>query len=267
MSGVDYKKLVNWVSVLVLVLVLFVGVKTVNEIKAFRYIGADSFSENNSISVSGEGEVFATADIANFSFSVVENGDTVGEAEEAATTKWNDILAYLEAEGVEERDVKTTNYMVEPQYAPQAPNVAWIPLVEREIVGYTVTQSAQVKVRDTDTTGELLSTVGDMGVRNLSGISFTIDDEDELYAEARALAILDAREKAQDLARSLGISLGRVVGFYENGGGMPYYAYATEERAMSQMDAGMGGDMVITPDIPMGENRIVVQVEVMYRIR
>jgi len=263
MSGVDYKKLVSLVGVLVLVLVAFVGVKTINEIKAFRYIGADSFSENNSISISGEGEVFATADIANFSFSVVENGDTVGEAEEAATTKWNEILAYLENEGVEDRDVKTINYAVEPQYAPQDPGVNWIPRVEREIVGYSVTQSAQVKVRDTTTTGELLSTVGDMGVRNLSGISFTIDDEDELYAEARALAILDAREKAGELARSLGISLGRVVGFHENGGGMPRYSYALEQRAMDQADGGM----VASPDIPMGENRIVVNVEVMYQIR
>ncbi|MEX0933607.1 MAG: SIMPL domain-containing protein [Candidatus Paceibacterota bacterium] len=266
MSGVDYKKLVSWLGVLVLVLVAFVGVKTVNEIKAFRYIGADSFSENNSISVSGEGEVFATADIANFSFSVVESGDTVGEAEEAATIKWNEILAYLEDEGVEDRDVKTVNYMIEPQYAPQAPNVNWVPLVEREIVGYIVTQAAEVKVRETSTTGELLSTVGDMGVRNLSGISFTIDDEDELYAEARALAIADAKEKAEELASSLGISLGRVVGFYESGV-MPYPYMAKDERAMSQMQSGMGGDMVITPEIPMGENRIVVNVEVMYRIR
>ena len=266
MSGVDYKRLMSWAGVLVLALVAFVGVKTVNEIKAFQYIGADSFSQNNSISVSGEGEVFATADIANFSFSVIENGDTVGEAEEAATTKWNEILAYLEDEGVEERDIKTVNYSIEPQYAPQDGAVNWIPFEEREIVGYVVTQAAQVKVRDTDSTGELLSAVGSMGVRNLSGISFTIDDEDELYAEARALAIADAREKAQDLARSLGISLGQVVGFYENGGGMPYYSYK-EDRAMAEVEGGFGGDMAITPDIPMGENRIVVNVEVMYRIR
>jgi uncharacterized protein len=265
MAEVDFRKLATWLGVLVLVLVVFVGVKTVNEIKAFRYIGADSFSENNSISVSGEGEVFATADIANFSYSVIENGSTVGDAEEAATTKWNEILAYLESEGIEERDIKTVHYGIDPQYAPLSPNVNWIPLSEREIVGYTVTQSAQVKVRDTDATGEILSAVGGMGVRNLSGISFTIDDESELLASARALAIEDAQEKARDLARGLGVSLGRVIGFYEQNGGMPYYPYAMDERAAMGGVENDGG--MITPEIPMGENRIVVNVEVTYRIR
>jgi uncharacterized protein len=261
MAEVDYRKLASWIGVLILVLVAFVGVKTINEIKAFRYIGADSFSENNSISISGEGEVFATADIANFSYSVIENGATVRDAEAAATQKWNEILEYLKDEGVEARDVKTTRYAIEPQYAPLSPNVNWIPLSEREIVGYTVTQSAQVKVRDTGKTGEILNEVGSMGVRNLSGISFTIDDESALLADARALAIEDAKEKAKDLARELGVSLGRVVGFYENNRGMPYYSYALEQRAM--------GDAMemSTPEIPMGENRIVVNVEITYRIR
>lgn len=264
MSEVDFRRLGNWIGVLVLVLVAFVGVKTINEIKEFKYIGSDSFSENNSISVSGEGEVFAVADVASFSYSVVETGNTVGEAEALATEKWNDILEFLKGEGIEEEDIKTINYSIDPQYAPQPPNVTWVPLDQREIVGYTVTQTARVKVRETANTGDILSAVGDMGVRDLSGISFTIDDDEVLRDEARALAIADAREKAETLAESLGVKLDRVIGFYETGDYMPYYGYAEERVAFDSV----GGTMnQVSPEIPMGENRIVVNVEVIFRIR
>lgn len=263
MQSEDVKRVVRFVGVLVLVLIVFVGIKAVGEIKAFRYIGSDSFSENNSISVSGEGEVFAVADIASFSYSVTESAPTVGAAEEAATTKWNEILTYLKGQGVEERDIRMTGYTVTPEYAAQNSNV-WVPVEQRDITGYRVTQSAQVKVRDTGKTGEILGAVGEMGVRNLSNISFTIDDESELYAEARKKAIADAKEKATALAASLGVRLGSVVGFYENNM-QPYYGYDMVARTEALMNDGMGG--AITPDIPMGENRTVVNVEVIYQIK
>jgi len=265
-SNVDFKRLSNWIGFLILVLVLFVGIKTINEIKEFKYIGSDSFSENNSISVTGEGKVFATADVANFSYSVVETGASVSKAEEGATAKWNSILDYLKAKGIKDTDIKMTNYTVEPQYAPQDPNVAWVPLDQRKIVGYTVTQSARIKVRKTDTTGDILSTIGGMGVRDLSGISFTVDDDEVLRDEARALAIADARRKAKALAQNLGVRLDGVIGFYETGGPTPYpYAYADSMKESAPM--GMGGAMSVPPQIPMGENEIKVNVEVIFRIK
>lgn len=265
-SRENYRRLIGLAGLLALVLTAFFAVKTINEIKRFGYIGEDSMSNMNSISVSGEGEVFAVADIASFSYSVVESGSTVGDAESKATQKWNEILSYLREQGIEDADIKTTNYAVDPQYAPLAPNTAWVPMVEREITGYTVTQTAQIKVRDTDNVGSILSSVGERGVRNLSGISFTIDDMSVLETEARELAIADAKAKADVLAKNLGVRLDGVTSYYEvRGGYYPMPAYA--EREMMSFD-GMGAGMVSSsPEIPMGENRIVVNVEVSYRIR
>lgn len=257
-------RLLGLVAVLVLVLTAFFAVKTINEIKRFGYIGDDSASNASSISVTGEGEVFAVADIASFYFSVIESGNSVAEAEGKATEKWNEILSFLRTEGVSETDIKTTNYSVDPQYAPLPPNTAWIPQVEREITGYTVTQTAQVKVRETDNVGAILSAVGDRGVRNLSGISFTIDDESTLKEQARKEAIADAKAKAEVLAKELGVRLGGVISYYEMDGGYPYPLYA--ERSAVAMDA-LGSANQVAPEIPMGENRIVVNVEVHYRIR
>ncbi len=248
---------------LIVVLILFVGVSTIGELRALRFIGADSPLENNTMSVSGEGEIFAPADIAQFNFSVIETAPAVGDAQGAATETWNTILARLKAEGIEERDIKTIHYGIEPQYAPQRPNVGWVPLDQREIIGYIVTQTAEVKVRDVENVGKILTTVGTLGARNVSGISFTFDDESELVAQAREKAIQDARENARRLAKNLGVSLGRIVTFREHRVGIPHPFLAGGILREASMDTVAP----LSPDIAIGENRIVVNVEIVFTIR
>lgn len=256
------KRLVGYGALLALVLTAFFAVKTVNEIKRFNYIGEDSVESMSSVTVSGEGEVFATADIASFSYSVIEQGDTAAAAEAKATAKWNEILAYLKEQGIKDTDIKTTNYAINPVYQVPPANTVYVPMNERRVVGYTVTQTALVKVRDTAKVGEILSQVGALEVRNLSGISFTIDDEHALEEQARVAAIADAKAKAETLAKNLGVKLVGVANYYESNY-TPYYDYGM--RSMS-MDSMAQAEMA-TPEIPMGENRIQVNVEITYRIR
>jgi len=119
-----------------------------------------------------------------------------------------------------------------------------------------------VKVRSTEDAGKALALVGENGATNISNITFTVDDPDKILDEARAEAIQDAKEKAGSLAKALGVRLVRVVSFYDNTGGgpMPYYGEA------------MGGDMMKVssapaPTIPTGENKVTVNVMVVYEIR
>ncbi|MDZ4227187.1 MAG: SIMPL domain-containing protein [Patescibacteria group bacterium] len=191
----------------------------------------------------------------------------MADAQDAATEKSNAVIAYLKGEGIEEKDIKTTDYNVYPQYdytRSACSEVGYCPPGRQELRGFEVSQTLSVKVRDTEKAGGLLSGVGSRGASQVSGLSFTIDDEDALKAEARGKAIDDAQAKAKELAGQLGVSLVRVVGFYENEGGYPVpYAYGT------------GGDMMAVrtesakaaPDIPVGENKIVSNVSVTYEIR
>lgn len=262
----NFSRLIGFSYILVLVLVAFVAVKTVNEIKRFNYIGEEYSGSENTLTVSGEGEVFAVADIASFNYSVIEEGESANSAGEKATEKWNQILKYLKDEGIKETDIRTINYSVNPKYAPLPPNSPYVPMVERTITGYTVTQTAQVKVRDTGKAGDILSKVGSFGVRNLSGISFTIDDESSLKQEARQKAIKDAKSKAEVLAKDLGVKLVGVANYYE-GGYYPYPTYAREESMMMDFRSMADGEALASPELPMGENRIQINVEVTYRIK
>src|SRR3990167_705420 len=98
-----------------LIFAIFLAVKTINMIKEYKFIGG-GVPTANTIIVFGEGEVFAVPDIAEFSFSVAEEKKTVKDAQETAAKKINTIIAFLDENGIEEKDIKTINYSVYPRY-------------------------------------------------------------------------------------------------------------------------------------------------------
>lgn len=240
---------------------LVYGVARLSEM---RYIGT-GVSATNTISVSGEGEIFAVPDIATFTVTIQEEAKTVNEAQTAATEKSNSVLATLRAEGVEDKDIKTVSYNVNPQYdyVREVNCTSGYCPGKQVLRGYQVSQALQVKVRDTKSAGTILSKVG-TGVSDVSGLSFTIDDDDAIQEQARAKAITDAQDKARKLASDLGVSLVRVVGFNEdNGRSYPMYAKAVTLDSA----AGMGGEMAPVPELPTGENKITSNVTITYEIR
>jgi len=245
-------------------LALFLVVATLVSLKSYRYVGS-GVPATNTITVNGDGEVFAVPDTATFSVTVQEEAKEVKNAQETATTKGNAIITYLKKQGVDEKDIQTTDYSVYPQYdyTNAACSGGYCPPGKQTLRGFQVSQTLTIKVRDTKKAGDLLSGVGSLGATSVSGLSFTIDDQDQLEAEARGKAITKARAKAEVLAKSLGVTLVRVVGFDENGGGQIYYAKAE----MMSADVGRGGAATPSPEIPTGQNKITSNVSVTYEVQ
>lgn len=261
MNTQEMKEIYKWGRIVLIVLAVFLGVYTLNGLKGLR----NPNPVYNVITVNGEGEAVAIPDIASFTFSVSQDSPTVVAAQEGVTKKMDAIIAALKNLGIEERDIKTSDYSVYPKYEyatqPCSPN--FCPPGRQVQDGYTANHSVSVKVRDTAKAGEALAAAGNAGATNMSSISFTIDDPDTLVNEARAEAISDAKEKAEMLADELGVKLVRVMGYSDNmgGGPMPYYR---QEVAL-----GMGGDAVAqkAPTLPTGENKFTINVSVTYEIR
>lgn len=244
-------------------LVAFLTVQVLAGLMGLRYIGA-GITPGNTISVSGYGEAVAVPDIATFSFSVVSEKPTVAAAQAEATQKANATTDYLKSAGIDEKDIQTSDYSVSPMYdyVNRSCVGGYCPGGEQVLRGYQVRQTTTVKVRDTEKAGELLGGVGDKGATEVSGLNFTFDDPNQVEDEARQEAIADAKQKAQELARQLGVSLVRVVSFNESGGGYPVpYVYGRGGAETSQaMDAK-------APDISVGQNKVVSNVSVTYEIR
>ena len=247
---------------------LFLLAKTLVAFKEYGTIGRD-YPAQNIINVTGKGEVVAVPDVASVTFNVQEEAKEVADAQKKVTEKMNAIIAALKKLDIVEKDIKTVNYNVYPKYDYTretfvCPAGSYCPPIpgKQVLTGYEVMHGVEVKIRKISDAGAILTKLGTLKVSNLSGVSFSIDDEETLKAEARREAIDDAKEKARKLASDLGVRLVRVVSFSESGDYPIYYA---REMAM-----GKGGDMVAAapvPEIPTGENKIISNVNISYEIR
>ncbi|HEY4528692.1 MAG TPA: SIMPL domain-containing protein [Candidatus Paceibacterota bacterium] len=258
MQTQELNEVYKWGKIVLIVLTVFLGISALGSLKALR----DAPPVYNSITVTGEGETFAIPDLATFSFSVSSDKATVSAAQEEVTQKMDKILKALKDQGIEEKDIQTTDYSVYPKYSyTSMPCTQFSCPPSRQVQeGYTANHSVTVKVRKADMAGQALAVAGDNGASNLSGISFTVDDPQKLKDEARAMAIKEARAKAESLSKELGVKLVKVISFYDNSdAGVPPYPY------------GMGGDVVAleakAPTLPTGENKVKVVVNVTYEIR
>jgi len=248
---------------------IFVGAAAVIALLAYTYFAitqARNISKMPvSITVDGKGEIFAKPDVATFNFTVNAKEDDAVTAQSSATSRINAILDYLKSKGIEEKDIRTTGYYLNPRYEyPDVRCTEWgcPPTSDPKLVGYEVSQSIDVKVRNTNDAGMLIAGVGEQGATNVSGLNFTIDDEDALKADARKAAIDDAKAKAKLLADELGVRIVRMNGYWEDQGGYPpVYGYGGD-----MMNAGMMKEQSVS-QVPTGENTITSMVHITYEVR
>lgn len=258
------KQFFNVVITIGILLSLFLAVKAINAVKEYSNIGRGVYP-SNTISVSGTGEVFVIPDVASFSFSVVEEGKDVAEARNKSATKINSIIDSVKSMGVEDKDIKTTGYNAYPkyEYTRVVCTEFSCPPGKQTLVGYEVSQTVTLKIREIDKAGEVLTKVGDLGASNISGLDFVVDDMDSVEAEARAKAIANAKEKAKTLSKSLNVKLSNMVSFYESD---PSSIYARGMGAES-FDSKMMSSPAVVPQLPTGENKYVSNVSIIYEIR
>lgn len=209
------------------------------------------------VSVSGRGSVTYQPDEANITMGV--QIDKVAKADQALTQlneKINSVIKAIEQVGVPKENIKTQNYSLTPQYD-------WIENVQTP-GGFTASQLLVVKVVNLSENNDLVSQVIDAaskaGVNQIQGVSFDTSKLEDLKQQARLDAIADAKIKADSIADSLGVRLGKVIGWWENPvsvPGVPYYG---------EMGAGYGGGGG-APVVPGGSQEIILEVSINYEVK
>lgn len=255
-----FSVLIVVLSIFLLTLIVSTTVGIFNKIKEGKYIGQD-FEAKNTITVSETGEIYSKPDLALTNFSVISEAKTVDEAMRENTEKMNAVIDSVKNQGVEEKDLKTTSFNIYPRYEYYEDWETRIPPYpqKRVLVGYEIRQTLQVKIRDMEKIGQIIEGATDTGANQVGNLEFTIDKQDELKKQARAMAIEKAKAKAEEIALQLGVDLVRITNFSE-GVSLPRY-YALEETL------GKGGAGGEAPQIEIGENKIEVSVSITYEIK
>lgn len=205
------------------------------------------------ISVSGQGTVSVPPDIAVLDLGASVTDATVAAARDRASTAMQAIHDAATANGVAEKDIRTTSFNIYPQYRYSEDK-------GQEITGYQVTNLVSITVRNIDDVSAVLDAAVAAGGNDVrvDNVLFTVEDPEQFLNDARTKALENARAHADELAAAAGVSVGTPIAIVEAGGSVqppqPMFAEAAADNR--------GGSTPVSP----GEQKLTVSVFVVYAI-
>ena len=212
----------------------------------------------NTISVTGTGEISVAPDMALVSVGVVREAETARAALDANNKAMASVLAAMKNEGIEEKDLQTSNFNIQPRYFyPKRKANGEQPAPK--ITGYIVSNNLDIRIRDLAKTGEILDSVVTLGVNSGGNIRFMNANTKDILKKARTAAVKDAVEKAETLADAAAVRLGNILNISENAIRPAPVPLAQARTLAVQEDAG-------AVPIAGGENSYRVNVQISWEI-
>ena len=201
------------------------------------------------IIVIGEGSVSAAPDHARISSGVTTRAKTAKEASDANAKAMAVVLAALQSAGIEQKDIQTSRFSVQPVYTSPGPNT------EQRLTGFSVSNQVNATIRQIDKVGDILDRLVTAGATDAGNVEFLHTDSSKTLDKAREAAMADARRKAELYAHAAGVTLGSV-------------AWVTEDSAapLFAPKVAMRAAMPGAPPIATGEDTLQVRITVGYEI-
>ena len=246
------------VGVLVVYGIFFLGTLIRNNVKKFDYIGMADKAERT-VTISGYGKVTGNNDIAVTTIGYSNTDKDVAKAQLANKQVMDKVVADLKAMGIADKDLET-DYTIYPDYN-------YTQTKGQEFLGYKVTNSITIKIRDLSKISDVLSLAGKYGATEVGGLSFTIDDPENLKAQARDNALADAKLKAVKLANSLGVNLTGVVSYSEYEGSNAYYSPKVLNASDMMSAVGGGGPAVVASGSRDVEMNVTITYDIAQRMQ
>lgn len=207
--------------------------------------------------VSETGKVTVVPDIAKVSFGIDSQGQNLKQVQDSVNKKSKALTDALKKLGIEEKDIKTTNYSVNPEY--DYSNSPY------KINGYRVSTNYEVKITNFEMVNDALTVATESGANVIGNISFEVNEKtkEEYTQKAREEAVKLAKDKAEGLAKASGITLGKVINVSESFG----VDYPRPIAYTKEVSFGGAADQANVANVAPGETEISVTVSLSYEIR
>lgn len=203
--------------------------------------------DRRTISVSGQGQVAVTPDLATVTFGVESSGTDLVATQGDNATRTQSTIDKLKGLGIDPKDLQTTGYNVQPQYDK-----------DQKLTGYKITNTVRATVRDLSKLGATIDAAVGAGANRVSGITFDVANKADALKGARGAAVADARQKAELYAQLTNTTLGGVLTLSET--------VATPEYRTAAPAAAPASGGSTTP-IETGQGSITITVNVIYEIQ
>mgnify|MGYP005845666451 CR=1 FL=1 len=167
---------------------------------AFAAIDVTPTAANPVVELSVTETVISAPDTATFSTGVTSKAATAQEALRTNSVDMEKVIAQIVALGIKRQDIQTSGINLSADY--EYFNDGRQP----RFIGYQVTNQVTVKVRQMARLGAILDAVVSKGANNISGPSFSLDDDAAAQREARDKAMQRAQAQATDYAKRTGFN-------------------------------------------------------------
>jgi uncharacterized protein YggE len=204
------------------------------------------------LDINAEGRVTRPPDYVEIDAGATTDSASASEAIGRNAMRMEAIRAALHRAGVADRDVRTSEISLAPQWR-NAPGE------DPVFRGYRAVNEIHVRLRDIAGAGPVLDALVAAGANRIQGPNLGIERADAALDEARTLAIANARARAELYARALGMRVKRVVAVNETSRGLPYANYGNSAAA------GVV-NFVDDTEIAPGVQAVVVSVSVQFEL-
>ena len=195
------------------------------------------------INISSRGDVKVSPDRANIQIAVQTRAATAAQAAAENANKQKAVIDALRALGLRASEISTVGYSVNPEHRYE-------PNREPVVIGYTVTNTVSVDVRDLSLVGRIIDTAIAKGANLITSLNFYAANTGAARREAIAIAIQKARLDADAAARAAGGTVGGLLEVTVGGYYPPPRPVEFAAKVMSQADTPINpGDQTIMVDV------------------
>jgi len=160
-----------------------------------------------SIQVSGTAVVNVTPDRVLIQLGVQSNAATPQKVETVNSATINRVIQALKAQGIEEKEIVTDWYVIEPIYEEYS---------SLYIKGYRINNIVAITLHDISQVNKVIIAALNAVANQVVNVEFYLSNLRTYRDRAREMAMMAAQEKAQDLASAAGAETGCVMSINEN---------------------------------------------------
>jgi uncharacterized protein YggE len=209
---------------------------------------------SSELAVTGVGKIDVLPDLATVNLSIVANSKkTVQDAQNQINSVNNKIVASLQKLGVDKKDIKTSDYSINPNYDYSNG--------KNTISGYNASATLTVTTNDTSKLPQIISAGTESGANQVLGTNYSVKSPEDYQEQARQKAIDNAKQQAKKLADELGIKLGKAVNIAESSQPQPPQPMMYKSETLS------AGSAPIAPDLQPGSQTITSTVTVYFETK
>lgn len=190
---------------------LAIGATTVAMVATFVPAMAFAAAPANveALTVTGSGKVTVAADLAQLSFNLTAHEKSAKEAYKKLTEQTKTVASTLSQFGITDKDVQITWYNMYPTYKYDEKGQ------QAGVDYFDASRTVNVNLRQLDKVNDVLDSLADKEIYSLSSVNYMLENRQDAQDKAREAASADAKRRAQAVAKTLGVNLGRVVGASE----------------------------------------------------